>query len=230
MSKLIYLQRKDILIPYAFLALRNFFSVEAEFNKWFESIDSDIKKNKLLKIAPYHLALVKNGDWKVDIPNSNEIIEYFTNTYKFIAIFSFIESLSEENHIDFYQFLMRKKTKAVFPISENDLDDLYKKYKIQFGSIKRCIKFFENLPAKRQSELVKKLKVDGDAIASIENFAKYLYSLRSKFVHEAKLVHQLSNNTFLSCEKNKGIRCSLSIEDTIQFFEEGLIVWCNEKI
>lgn len=226
--KYIYLENENILFRYAYLALKDHFKSEDDFKEWFENLGSDKKRDTLLKIAPYHLALVKNGDWKIQIPDSNEVIDYFTNTYKFIAIFSFIESLSEENHIDFYQYLIRKKTKTKFPISKNEFDTHYKEYKAEFGAIKRCISFFENLSKERQRDLVSKLKVDSKNIASIENFAKHLYGLRSKFVHEAKLIHHLSDSTFLSVERNKSIRCSLTMDDTIQFFEEGLLAWCDE--
>lgn len=84
---------------------------------------------------------------------------------------------------------------------------------------------FGNLSKERQQLLDSKLKVDGQS-ASIEDFAKYLYRIRSKFVHEADLTHQVSAATWMGFEGNKLVVCSLSIEDTMQFFEEGLLTWC----
>jgi len=82
------------------------------------------------------LFLVKNGDWSVDIPGSSKSVDYLTDTYKYIAIFSLIESLQDNEYIDFYSYLIRRKTKVEFPINnKKELDQLYSNYKQEFGSI-----------------------------------------------------------------------------------------------
>jgi hypothetical protein len=102
------------------------------------------------------------------------------------------------------------------------LDEIYKSYKNEFGSIKRCISFFKALTPNRQKELISRLKIK-ESKASIENFAKYLYELRSKFIHEAELVHHMSEGKTVSIKQGHLVVYSLSISDAMLFFEEGLI-------
>ena len=197
-----YLHAKDKFLEYAYLALRDYFSSREEFEDYFESIKSDDKKSLFLRTASFYLFMVKSGNWVVDVPNSKDTIDYLTNTFKYIAIFSLIESLSEEKFVDFYQFIVNKKYCIQFPIIDKDkLDEVYRKYKEKFGSIKQCISFFEALPLERQHDLVSRLEIRGTE-ASIENLAKYLYELRSKFVHEAELVHHMSQGTTVSRKQN----------------------------
>lgn len=218
-----YLHDRDKFLEYAYLALRDHFNSREEFEEYFESIESDEKKSLFLRTASFYLFMVKSGDWVVDVAGSNPIIDYFTNTFKYVAIFSLIESLSEEKFIDFYQFITTKKFGIQLPISDRTgLDYVYEKYKEKFGSIKRCISFFRALSPERQQMLVSLLKVNGSH-PSIENLAQYLYDLRSRFVHEAELVHPISQGTMVSRKGEKLIVCTLSIKDAMLFFEEGLI-------
>ncbi len=218
-----YLDARNKFIEYAFLALGDHFTSRGEFLKYFEAIKSSDRESLFLRTASYYLFLVKRGDWVVDIPGSDKVIDYLTNTYKYVAIFSLIESLSEETFIDFYEFLVRRKPGVQFPISgKSMLEDLYGKYKEDFGAIKRCISFFRKLSPERQRALLARLEVRGTE-ATIENLAKYLYELRSKFVHEAELVLHMSEGMTLSQTGDKLVVCRLSIRDAMIFFEEGLI-------
>lgn len=223
-----YLNRKDVFLRYGFEGLRDHFATEEDLRGWFETIESDEKKNRFLKVAAYYAALVKCGDWHVTLPDSDPIIDYFTNSYKVVGIFSLIESLSNLKYIDFYKYLKRKDTRTKFPIEKEDLDKLYSQYNKDYGAIRQCIAFFEGLSQARQELLISKLKVKR-ANPSIENFAKYLYRLRSKFVHEADLVHPVSNATWVGFEGKEVVVCKLSLVDTMQFFEEGLLLWFQSK-
>ena len=224
-----YLNAKDKFLDYAFLALGDHFQCRDDFMRFFDSIGTDTRKSLFLRTASFYLFLVKRGNWIVDIPGSDRKVGYLTNTYKYIAIFSLIESLLDEDHIDFYQYLIRKKTGVVFPIADREvLDEFYKKYKDEFGSAGQCISFFRALSPQRQRDLIARLEVRG-AEPSIENLAKYLYELRSKFVHEAELVHHMTNGTSMSFKGEKVIVCNLSIRDALMFFEEGLIAHFKEE-
>ena len=90
-----YLYAKDKFLEYSYLALQNCFANKDEFISFFETIENDEQKNLFLKTASFYLFLVKKGDWFVDIPNSDKRVDYLTDTYKYIAIFSLIESLQE---------------------------------------------------------------------------------------------------------------------------------------
>jgi len=173
--------------------------------------------------------MVKAGDWVVDVPGSDAKVEYLTNTYKYIAIFSLIESLLAEDHIDFYQYLLGKKSKVEFPIENKEaLTALYQSYKSEFGAVSQCVSFFRSLSTQRQQDLIAKLEVRG-AEASLENLAKFMYELRSKFVHEGELVHHMSDGTSISFNGQKVFTCKLTIKDALIFFEEGLLAHFKKK-
>jgi hypothetical protein len=63
MSDLKYLKRKETLFKYCYLAVKEHFESEDHFNKWFEGIGSDQKKNTFLKVASYYLALLLGLNW-----------------------------------------------------------------------------------------------------------------------------------------------------------------------
>jgi hypothetical protein len=223
MKDLRFLDAKDTFLERAYLALKNQFPSRDAFDAYFNGIKDDEQKNLFLKTASFYLLLVKCGDWVINVPNSDKVIDYLTNTYKYVAIFSLIESLSQEQFIDFYQFLTRLKSRVEFPIADRaTLDEHYEKYKQEFGSIRRCISFFKALNPQRQRELLSRFEVKGSE-PTIENLAKYLYEMRSKFVHEAALVLHMADGMSIGMQGGKIIVCSLSINDAMQFFEEGLI-------
>ena len=118
MKDLRFLDAKDTFLERAYLALKKQFPSRDAFDAYFNAIRDDEQKNLFLKTASFYLFLVKCGDWVVNVPNSDKVIDYFTNTYKYVAIFSLIESLSEEQFVDFYQFLTRLKSRVKFPIAD----------------------------------------------------------------------------------------------------------------
>lgn len=223
MNDLRYLASKKKFLKYSYLALQDLFASKKEFNCFFNAIKGDGQKNLFLRTASFYLFLVKQGDWLVDIPGSNKEVDYLTNTYKYIAIFSLIESLNDQKFIDFFTYLIRRKSNVEFPIRDKaELEKYYRKYKNEFGSIQQSIRFFKSLNRKRQETLIHKLEVK-DIKPTIENLSKYLYGLRSKFVHEAKLIVNISGRTTIGRNGDKITICKLSIKDLMQFFEEGLV-------
>jgi hypothetical protein len=224
-----YLSAKDEFIEYSYQALQDQFGTKEEFLSFFDAIEDDEQKNLFLKTASFYLFLVKNGDWFVDVPGSDKRVDYLTDTYKYIAIFSLIESLQEKEFMDFYAFLMRRKTKVNFPINDRkELEQWYQKYTNEFGSIHQSVKFFKALSAERKVNLIKNLEVK-NVKPTIENLSKYLYNLRSKFVHEAELVVNMSGRTTISRYGKKIVICKLSLIKLMEFFEEGLITYFATK-
>lgn len=219
-----YLSAKDKFLEYSFLSLQNQFGTKDEFLSFFEEIENDEQKNLFLKTASFYLFLVKKGEWFVDIPGSNKRVDYLSDTYRYIAIFSLIESLQEKEFMDFYSFFVRRKTNVKFPINDKkELDHWYRQYKREFGSIYQSVQFFSALSTQRKADLIKNLEVK-NAKPTIENLSKYLYNLRSKFVHEAELVVNMSGRTTISRFGKKFVICKLSIRKLMEFFEEGLIL------
>jgi hypothetical protein len=148
-------EAKEKFLEYSFLALDHHFNnSRADFNQFFNTIKSDIRKSLFLITASFYLFLVKRGDWVVDIPSSDSVLDYLTNTYNYVRVFSLIESLSDENHIDFYQFLLRRKSRVQFPITDKDsLTQCYENYKAKYGSIKKCTAFFKALSPDRNKTI-----------------------------------------------------------------------------
>lgn len=218
-----YLKSKNKFLEYAYAALRDQFQSMDEFISFFNSIEGDEQKNLFLKTASFYLFLVKQGDWIVNIEGSDPRVSYLTESYKYIGLFSLIESLQEEKFIDFFSFMLRKKSQVQYPInSKEELENWHKKYKEEFGSIHQAVNFFKSLSKKRQESLIQKLEVK-DTKPTIENLSKYLYELRSKFVHETELILNMSEGTTVGRTKNKIVVCKLSVNDLMAFFEEGLI-------
>jgi len=220
-----YLDDRDKFLEYSLQALQDQFSTRDELVSFFENIENDDQKNLFLKTASFYLFLVKNGDWLVDISGSDKRVDYLTDTYKYIAIFSLIESLQDKEFMDFYSFLVRRKTNVEFPINDKkELGQWYRKYKQEFGSIHQSVQFFKSLSAQKKADLIKNLEVK-NAKPTIENLSKYLYNLRSKFVHEAELVVNISGRTTISRYGKKFVICKLSLRNLMKYFEEGLIIY-----
>ena len=107
-------------------------------------------------------------------------------------------------------------------MDKNKLRAHYSRYKDEFGSIRYCISFFKALSPERQHALISRLEVEGTE-PTIENLAKFLYEMRSRFVHEAELVLHMSEEMSIGYHGKKIVVCNLSMKDAMRFFEEGLI-------
>jgi hypothetical protein len=172
---------------------------------------------------------MKQGDWHINVDGEDLVVEYLTNSFKLVALFSLIESLSAKQHKDFYRWLCSEKV-GVFPIkSENALTLAYERYNEDFGAIRRCKAFFEGLPPERQAILCKSIEVEGQPLSSITKVAEYLYHLRSKFVHQMRLVVVISANTTLSMKGNKVALTRLPMDALLQAFEEGVLAHFGRK-
>ena len=206
---------------YAYRALGVRFLDRTAFDNFYTSLSGPSKKDEFLRVASFYLFLVKEGDWQVAFEDNTP--DYLTNSYKVVGIFALIESLSDEQHQDFYEWL---KGKGPFPISDKDaLSELNEEYKASYGSIRRCVAFFERLPSERQNALCDAIRENGKPLASIKKVAEFLYNLRSVFVHEADFVLELDNMTVFSMRRNKVVQTTLPIETLLEVFEEGVLAY-----
>ena len=217
-----YLRRESFMRDYAALAFVSQFPDRIAFNVFYEGL-SDAEKDEFLRVGSTYLFLVKKGDWHVDVDGSDPVIDYFTNSFKLVSLFSLIESLSTEEHQDFYGWLVHAG-EAIYPIKDNgDLRKLHEEYKLTFGSIRRCVAFFEGLPVERRKQLQGALVVKGQRARSVKEVAQFLYNLRSKFVHEGEFVLDISYIPVMSMHKNISTLTCLSMPEILQLFEEGVI-------
>ena len=242
----VHLEFKKRFLEYTFQALKDHFKNKRELVQFYESIKNDADKKLFLKTSSSYLFLVKNCSIKNDIKGASKEIDYISNTYKYIAIFSLIEGLySNKKYIDFFEFLTKKSNQIQFPITEEQLRSHYDNYKKQYGAIRKAVAFFkqiEDLYNKRLKGKIKFLKddtrlplpsyfplteTDKQQGLTIDEFAKFLYDIRSKFMHQANLILMISNGTALSF--NEKYLCQMNMNELMDVFEKGLLKFFEAK-
>lgn len=216
------LRRESYMREYAALAFESQFPDRIAFDVFYEGL-SDPEKDEFLRVGSTYLFLVKKGDWHVDVDGSSPVIDYFTNSFKLVSLFSLIESLSAEEYQDFYEWLVHAG-EAIYPIKDKGaLRKLHEEYKLTFGSIRRCVAFFEGLSVERRKQLQSALVVKGKRANSVKEVAQFLYNLRSKFVHEGEFVLDIFSIPVMSRHKNASTLTTLSMPELLELFEEGVI-------
>lgn len=214
---------------YAYTALTGRFPDHAAFENFYASLDDPLIKDEFLRVTSFYLFLVKRGEWHVTLEGSAPVVvDYLSTSFKVVALFALIESLSDEQHQDFYDWLCSKDPETTFPIPDRAaLSRLNEGYKASYGSIRRCVAFFSRLPPDRQQALCSAIKVGGNPLASIKKVAEFLYNLRSKFVHEARLVLSLVVGCFIEppTKGRKVVKIDLSVEVLLETFEEGVLAY-----
>ncbi len=209
-------------------ALSSQFRDSAAFDVFYAAL-TDEQKDTFLRVGSSYLFLVKQGDWHVGVDDSNPVIEYITNSFKLVALFSLIESLSSERHQDFYEWFGHVG-EGVFPVANRaTFEQLHDKYKATFGSIRRCVAFFERLSSGQQAELCNSIQLDGAPVVSIKEVARFLYTLRSKFVHDGEFVLDIANVPMMSQRKKGDSLTELSMPKLLKAFEEGVIAYFNHE-
>ena len=226
MPDLRYIQNKEKFLEYAYIALEDNFDSRKDFDSFFYSIESDEEKNLFLKSASFYLFIVKRGEWKLNIPNVQESIDYLTATFKYIALFSLIESLySKEEHIDFFKYMMVYKKDLSFPFHQKPtaiLTETYENYNSEFGTQRKALRFFESLDLEDKDLIKDRFNVRGSE-PPFKNLIKILYKIRSNFVHNADLVVGFGRAASFGTVDEDKILNKLSIEDLQKIFEHGLL-------
>ena len=218
------LRREAIFRPYAESVFAPKLGGKEDFDSFYGQL-TDEEKDLFLGAAGKYVFLVRDGDWHVTRDDCNPVIDYLTNSFKLVSLFSLIESLSPEKHEDFYEWL-RRRDDATFSISDKSaLKLLYEEYKQTYGSIRRCVRFFERMPAERQAELRNGFKVRGKPVSEIKAVAEFLYNLRSKFVHEGEFVLEITSMPVMSRHKNADTLTDISIPCLLRAFEDGLLAY-----
>lgn len=226
MSKFTYLDSKEKFLEYSYLGLKERFKNKKEFVTFFESISSDEGKNHFLEISVLYLFLVKKVDVLIDVPGSDKQVDYITNTPKYVAIFSLIEALyTKDEYIDFYTFLTRRKSNVGFPIKDRrEIQEIYNTYNQKYGATKKAVRFFNSLSPKLKASISSKFKIV-DSKNSISDLARLLYEIRSKFIHQGRLVKTFGPGTTIGKPGKKVIVNRLTIEDVESCFEYGLLAY-----
>lgn len=208
----------------AFRALSSQFENRQKFESFYSSLSDDQTKDEFLRIGSSYLFFVKNGDWRVRIPRSKSLIQYFTNSFKLVALLAIIESLSDKKHVDFFSWLLRKDQESLFPITgRSQLQKLHGEYKREYGSIRRCKSFFANLSPPTKEKLRNSITIEGKPVKSIEKVAEMIYTVRSRFAHESGTTLEISDTYCFSMENDKEVAWKLPMQLLQSSFEEGVM-------
>lgn len=74
------------------------------------------------------------------------------------------------------------------------------------------------------------MHIGGEPLSSVKHLAEFLYNLRSKFVHEARLVLQVSTNPVASVGNKGLVLADLPIGLLFDAFEEGVLAYFRDGI
>jgi len=221
-----YIQSEAKFLQSATAALRQRFVSEQDFLRFYYMLPDDEAKNEFLRIASFYLYLVKDGDWVNRLNGEESVTDYLTNSYKFVSIFSLIESLADWEHQDFYRWLCsNQQEKGTFPIeSPRALTYLFTQYNQAHGATNHCVAFFESLSPEGQKALMQAIRIQGKPVSSIKRAIQVLYGLRSRFVHDANLLVHLYSRPTASILNRKGHLFDLRFSEFEELFEEALIM------
>ncbi len=180
------------------------------------SIAADEEKSRFLKVASFYKFLVKDG--RFSVPGYEEAKD-FDRTYRFVALVALIECV--ESSVSFEAFYAWLSKLGAFPIQDQQaLDAFYEQYKGQFGVMHKMVSFFLRLDDSSKQEIESWIKVKGQSLA-IEKLARTLYDIRSKFVHQARIIVDLSGvRTFSARHKGREI----TLERVERIFERGVLL------
>ena len=221
-----YIQDEARFLQYATESLCQRFVSLHDFCQFYSSLPDDEAKNAFLRVASFYMFLVKDGDWVNKRHGKESVTDYLTNSYKFVGIFSLIESLADAEHQDFYKWLISsQKENDAFPIeSSNALKSLFDKYNQAHGATNHCVAFFERLSPEGQKALMQAIRIRSKPVSSIKRAVQVLYGLRSRFVHDANLLVELHSRPMASMLNGKAHLFDLRFSEFAELFEEALIM------
>lgn len=219
-----YLRDKETFLEHVFIALRQYFADKSELEVFLEKIPKEAEKDLFLKTVTFYRFLVLEGRFTFDNQDLGKGLKFIDDSYKYMAIFSLIESLYiGDKYVDFYDYVKAKKNKISFPIESQDhLDRIYEKYKKEHGAVRNALKFFDELDEQDKAQMFKKFKI-AKGPDTIIKLANELYKIRSHFAHKAKFVLGFGANPCISMIGKKVLVNDLQMKDLMKFFEHGLL-------
>jgi hypothetical protein len=203
---------------FAFEPFQKYFGSRSKFDAFVDSVVGDEEKSRFLKVAAHYKFFVKDG--RFSVPGYEET-KYFDETYRFVGLVALIEYV--ESSVSFKDFYVWLSKSGAYPIQDQQgLDTLYEQYKGQFGVRHKMVSFFLRLDDSSKQEIESWIKIKGQSLA-IETLAKTLYDIRSKFVHEARIIVDLSGMRTFSA-RHLGREITLSLEQVERIFERGVLL------
>ena len=211
----------DVIILYA--AFDN--KISGGVNDLYEktkSFDGDTFE-KLSNLSRFYYTQCKDPD----------LFEKLDPSFKLIIMSSVIESLmSSEKFQEFDRWYFRECAVIIKEkVQQKNLDDaikyLWQEYKSKHGAYQRFKKFFEfYLSEEEQQELLYGFRSLNNKAVDINDIAKWLYQMRSDFVHKAECVllpEPLPNSTISLGHVIGGapVNISIDVDHILSIFEKG---------
>ena len=210
MSDLKYWEQQDTFSPLAFESFQDYFGSRSKFHAFVRSITADEEKSRFLKVASFYKILVKDG--RFSVPQYEEA-KYFDRTHRFVALVALIECV--ESSVSFKDFHAWLNKSGAFPIQDQQALDV-------LSVMHKMVSFFLRLDDSSKQEIESWIKVKGQPLA-IEKLAKTLYEIRSKFVHEARLIVDLSGVRTISARQVER-EITVTLEQVERIFERGVLL------
>jgi hypothetical protein len=212
------LERRELFSTYGFDAFQKYFKSRSDFDAFVNAIAGDEEKDRFLKVASHYKFLVKDGRFTV---RGSKKDKSFDETYRFMGLVALIECVeSSVSFKDFYAWLTKLDA---FPIQDQQaLDTLYEQYKGEFGVRHKMVSFFLRLDDTSKREIESCIKVRRQSLAT-EKLAKTLYDIRSKFMHEARIIVELGGEKTISA-RHLDREITLPLEQVERIFERGVLL------
>jgi hypothetical protein len=194
-------EERDCFSNFAFQVFGEYFPGRSGFDSFVGSIAEDEEKSRFLKV---------------------EEAKYFDETYRFLAICALIEWVEPRVRVTgFYSWV--RKSAAAFPIQgPQELKALHQQYRNQSRLATKMASFFHRLDGASKRELESSIKVHRQP-TTIDEVARTLYGLRSAFMHDARLIVELSGVKTVSARRmEKAI--TLPLKRLERVFERGLLL------
>lgn len=222
-SKNINHSQISFLIIKEIFSENNYCKYEVNLKKFLDKLGEE-KQKRLEKFAYFYYYICQ------PYASHNDVREEL----RLIGITSLIEGMMQEvEHKDFFQWFEST-------YKDNKIEDYSKtkeEYLKQFGAISKIKAYFENyiLEEDKKSllECIKPFKNNSGFVQvdSIIKIATFLYSMRSEFVHEARMCCLCPENCHLACicVNGKPYEVNIRIEEFMEIFERSFILFWKKQ-
>lgn len=174
-SELRYLKNTEHYLENVLAVWGRYFESEGVFRRFFESISTDKDKDLFLHVGSFYRFLVVESHFLFGRKQWDDAMSYINDTYKYIAIFSFIEALdSPKEYADFYQWLQKEYKAKRLSFDRAPMKVIsrsYEEYKKIHGATKAAVRFFSRLDQGCQFLIQDKLRIH-DKESSIKGGSK----------------------------------------------------------
>ena len=206
----------------------NFSNNYEDFKKFCDRLSKELKE-KFLELSKFYYYWCKEPS----------IYETSDESFKLVIMTSTIEALMTDYRYKEFKEWFNVDCSAEIKnriISENknlelQINELWNEYKKIHGSTRKIKDFFDKfLNDDDKKELISAFKKPNKGSVKLKEIAEWLYSMRSKFVHDARPVPLHEEMCIVGCEVNKQLLIiKIGIGDILSIFERGFIKYFEKR-